>query len=99
MGRRSELMVVCVFHSDEVMREPDERTPICQMKDLSLGGVHEMIGFGIYQSCGNRGSVGRMSVFGLRWCEWCRWGVGWGLDQGLEGWCYVGVRCGSGFSV
>ena len=22
-----------------------------------------------------------------------------GLDQGLEGWCYVGVSCESGFSV
>ena len=25
--------------------------------------------------------------------------MGRGLDQGLEGWCYVGVRCESGFSV
>ena len=29
-------------------------------------------------------SVGRVSVFGLRWCGWCRWGVG--LLQGLTGW-------------
>ena len=57
-----------------------------------VGGVGEMcmclarverIGFVFYQSCGNWGSVGRVSVFGLRWC---RWGVGSGLDQGLEGW-------------
>ena len=37
--------------------------------------------FGLYKSCGNSGSVG--CVFGLRWC---RWGVGGGLKQGLEGW-------------
>ena len=40
--------------------------------------MDERIGF--YQSCGNRGSVGR--VFGLRLC---RWGVGRGLGQGLQG--------------
>ena len=28
--------------------------------------------------------VGRVSVFGLRWCGWCRWRVGRGLEQGLE---------------
>ena len=49
---------------------------------LDQGGVGEWIGFWLYQSCGNKGSVGRVSVFGLRWCgEW----VG-GLDQDLEGW-------------
>ena len=47
--------------------------------------MDERIGFGLYQSCGNRGSVVSVSVFGLRWC------VGRGLDQGLEGWCYVCV--------
>ena len=36
-----------------------------------------------------RGSVGRVSVFWLRWCR--------GL--GAVGWCYVCVRCESGFSV
>ena len=34
-----------------------------------VGGVVERIGFGLYQSCRNRGSVGH--VFGLRWCGWC----------------------------
>ena len=29
--------------------------------------MDERIGFGLYQSCGNMGSVGRVSVFGLRW--------------------------------
>ena len=43
--------------------------------------MDEKIGLGYCQSCGNRGSVRR--VFGLRSC---RWGVGRGLDQGLEGW-------------
>ena len=40
--------------------------------------MDKRIGFGIYQSCGNRGSVGRVSVFRLRW------GVGMSLEQGLE---------------
>ena len=57
--------------------------------------MDERFGFGLYQSCGNRGSVGRVSVFWLRWCMW----VG-GLDQGLEGWGGVmSVRCESGFSM
>ena len=47
------------------------------------GLVDERIGFGLYQSCGNRGSVGRVSVF---WLRWCRLGVCRGLDQDLEGW-------------
>ena len=37
----------------------------------------ERIGF--YQSCGNRGSVGRVSVF---WLRWCRWGMCRGLGPG-----------------
>ena len=61
----------------------------------------ERIGFGLYQSCGDRGSVGHVSVFWLRWCGWCRWGVGrgLGLGSGAVGWCYVCVRCESGLSV
>ena len=57
-----------------------------------------MIGFGLYQAFWNRGSVGRVSVFGLRLC---RWGVGRGLGPGSGGivWCYVCVSCESGFSV
>ena len=43
--------------------------------------MRERIGFGLYPSCGNRGSVGRVYVFGLRWC-----GLGRGFEQGLEGW-------------
>ena len=38
-------------------------------------------GFGLYQSCVNRWSVGRVSVFWLRWC-------GWGVGRGR------GPRCG-----
>ena len=41
--------------------------------------MDERIVFRLYQSCGNRGIVGRVSVFGLQWCRW-------GLDQGLEAW-------------
>ena len=48
--------------------------------------MDEMIGFGLYQSCWNIGCVGRMSVFGLWWCVWCRWGVGMGLRPGSGGW-------------
>ena len=47
-----------------------------------LGRVDERIGFGLYQSCGDRGSVGHVSVFWLRWCGWCRRGVGKGLGPG-----------------
>ena len=52
---------------------------MCLARDVVGGEGDERIGFGLYQSCGNRGSVGR--VFGL-W--WCRWEVGRGLSQGLE---------------
>ena len=55
--------------------------------------MDERIGFGLYQSSGDRGSVGHVSVFWLRWCGWCRW-VG-GFDRGLERW--GGIM--SGFSV
>ena len=52
----------------------------------------ERIGFGLYQSCGDRGSVGHVSVFWLR-----GWGVGRGLGQGsgAVGWCYVCVSLDS----
>ena len=33
--------------------------------------VDKMIKFGLYQSCENTRSVGRVSVFGLRCCGWC----------------------------
>ena len=60
--------------------------------------MDKRIGFGLYQSCGDRGSVGRVSVF---WLLWCRWGVGRGLGPGsvAVGWCYVCVRCESGLFV
>ena len=44
--------------------------------------MDEKIGFGLYQSCGNIVSVGRVSVFGL-W--WCGWGVGSDLGPGSGG--------------
>ena len=43
------------------------------------------IEFGLHQLCGNMVSVGRVSVFGLRLCGWCRWGVGRGLGPGSGG--------------
>ena len=51
--------------------------------------MDERFGFGLYQSCGNKGSFGRVSVFGLWWCGGVGGVVGaWvgGLDQGLEEW-------------
>ena len=49
---------------------------------VERGCVDEIIGVGLYQSCGDRGSVGHMSVF-LLGCGWCRWGVGRGLGLGI----------------
>ena len=37
--------------------------------------MDERIRFGLHQSCGDRVSVGCVSVF---WLQWCRWGVGRG---------------------
>ena len=56
------------------------------------------LGFGLHQSCGDRGSIGHVSVC---WLRWCRWVLGRGLGPGLGvvGWCYVCVRCESGLSV
>ena len=31
--------------------------------------MDKRIGFGLYQSCEKMGSVGRVSVFGVRWCK------------------------------
>ena len=49
--------------------------------------MDERIGFGLYQSCGYRRSVGRVSVLGLLSCGWCAgvWGVGMSLELG-SGW-------------
>ena len=63
--------------------------------------MSERIGFGIYQSCMNKESVGRVSVFGMRWCGWYWGGLGdWlGPVSGrVRGW-YVFVCCESGFYV
>ena len=63
--------------------------------------MDKRIRFGFYQSCEDRGSVGHVSVFWLRWCGLCKWGVGMGLGpgSGAVGWCYDCVRCESGFSL
>ena len=57
------------------------------------------LGLGFTNPVGT-GGVLHVCVFWMRWCGWCRWGVGMGLGPGSEvGWCYVCVRCESGFSV
>ena len=70
----------CVYRSWRVMDECgawDERS-WWSMGDVYVFGlgrrgwggdwVDERIWLGLYQSCGNRGSVGRVFVFWLRWC-------------------------------
>ena len=78
---------------------------VCDMcMCLARGGVggeggEWMIELGLgFTNPRDRGSVGHVSVF---WLRWCRWGVGRGLGpgSGAVGWCYVCVRCESGFSV
>ena len=76
---------------------------VCDMcMCLARGGVGveggewmRELGLGLTNPVGT-GGVGRVSVF---WLRWCRWGVGRGLGPGAVGWCYVCVRCESGFSV
>ena len=41
--------------------------------------MDKRIGFALYQSCGNSGSIVCVSVL-----RWCMWGVG--LNEGLEEW-------------
>ena len=50
------------------------------------------VGVGLHESCGNRGSVGRVSVLGTLGCVRVG-GVGPGPGYGRVGWCYVGVCC------
>ena len=38
--------------------------------------MNKKIGFGLYQACVSRGSIGCVSVFEMQWCMW-------GVDQGL----------------
>ena len=65
-----------------------ERGGGCEwMGGLGLGVTNHVIAMGVLDVCLCLGCGG----VGEEW-------VG-GLDQGLEGWCYVCVRCGSGFSV
>ena len=52
---------------------------------VSFGSKVRRRTFGcIAMGSGDRVSVGH--AFWLRWCGWCRWGVGRGLDQGRERW-------------
>ena len=54
------------------------------------GGECMRIGFGLYQSCGNRRSVICVSVFRLQWCR-CGVGRGRGPGSGRVLCCYVCV--------
>ena len=60
------------------------------MRELGLGFTNPVGTGGVLDMC--------LCVF---WLRWCRWGVGRGLGPGPRdvGWCYVCVRCESGFSV
>ena len=54
---------------------------MCVVRGMrGVGRVSEMCRIVFYQSCGDIGSVKCMSVFGLQWCGWCRWGGDRGLD-------------------
>ena len=78
---------------------------VCDMcMCLARGGVGgeggewmRELGLGFTNPVGT-GGVLDMCVF---WLRWCRWGVGrWiGQGSGAVGWCYVCVRCESGFSM
>ena len=62
---------------------------LCLARGAMGGEGDERIGFGLYQSWGNKGSVGRVSVFGL-W--WCMRGMGKVLGPGSEGvGCFISV--------
>ena len=58
------------------------------------------LGLGFTNTLGIGGVLVMCLCFGCLWCGWCRWGVGRGLGQGsgAVGWCFVCVRCESGFS-
>ena len=47
--------------------------------------MDERLGFGLYQSCGDKGNVGHVSTFLLRWC-----GVGSVGGEWLGAWTRVG---------
>ena len=56
-----------------------------------MGGVSDVGGVDDVGVVGGVDGVGGMGGVSGEWVE--------GLDNGLEGWCYVCVRCESGFSV
>ena len=80
---------------------------VCDMcMCLARGGVGgeggewmRELGLGFTNPLGTGGVLDMCPCFGCG--GWCRWGVGRGLGQGsgVVGWCYVCVRCESGFSV
>ena len=71
MGVVHVVQVFCLAQLMSVvceMRGVDGECEVCMclVRVGVCGVVGERIGFGLSQSCGNRGSGGRMSVFGLR---------------------------------
>ena len=48
MGRWSELMVVCVFHSDEVMSEADAKDASGELGSAFPGGF---VGESVFRTC------------------------------------------------
>ena len=80
---------------------------VCDMcMCLARGGVGgeggewmRELGLGFTNPVGTGGVLDVCLCFGCG--GWCRWGVGRGLGpgSGAVGWCYVCMRCESGFSV
>ena len=82
---------------------------VCDMcMCLARGGVGgeggewmRELGLGFTNPLGTGGVLDMCLCFGCGGVGWCRWRVGRGIGQGsgAVGWCYVCVRCESGFSV
>ena len=47
MGRRSEVMVVCFCHSDEVMREADSNDKSGELRSAFQGALHVNLYLGL----------------------------------------------------
>ena len=82
---------------------------VCDMcMCLARGGVGgeggewmRELGLGFTNPVGTGGVLDVCLCFGCGGVGACRWGVGRGLGpgSGAVGWCYVCMRCESGFSV
>ena len=83
MGGGALLDILCMVFQRRCVLCPSSQ---CEYKWCGRRGSEWMrgLGFGFTKLVG-MGSGGRVYVCGLRWCGWCRWGVGRALDQDL-GW-------------